>query len=58
MKIDGCVNEIASLVIEIQRLSRETYEDFNEKDHEKALINASLLRSLSRELYEVLKHGQ
>jgi len=52
------MNDVASLIIEIQKLARQTYEDFNDRDHEKALVNASLLRSMSRELYEVLKHGQ
>jgi hypothetical protein len=52
------MNDVASLIIEIQKLARQTYEDFNDRDHEKALVNASLLRTMSRELYEVLKHGQ
>jgi len=52
------MNDVASLIIEIQKLVRQTYEDFNDRDHEKALVNASLLRTMSRELYEVLKHGQ
>lgn len=52
------MNDVASLIIEIQKLARQTYEDFNDRDHEKALVNASLLRSMSKELYEVLKHGQ
>lgn len=50
--------DVASLVIEINRLVRETYEEFNNKEHDKALANAALLKAASKELHKLLKNGR
>lgn len=44
------MTDISSIVIEIQKLLRETYEQFNERQYEDALANAVILKAAAAEL--------
>jgi hypothetical protein len=48
--------DISAIVIEMQKLLRETYEQFNEKQYDDALANAVILKAAASELVKEMKH--
>lgn len=47
--------DVAQLIIEIKKLSNETYNEFNNRNNDNAMFKACLLKSVSKELYEKLQ---
>jgi hypothetical protein len=49
------MTDISAIVIEMQKLLRETYEQFNEKQYDDALANAVILKAAAGELVREMK---
>lgn len=47
--------DVSAIVIEMQKLLRETYEQFNEKNHDDAFANAVILKAAASELVKEMK---
>lgn len=49
------MTDISSIIIEMQRLLRETYEQFNDRDFDGAKENAALLKTAADELMKEME---
>ena len=49
------MTDVSSIIIEMQKLLRETYDQFNERQYEDALATAVILQAAAAELVREMK---